>query len=378
MKRTWSVASCVVVMAAGVAMSLRAQGGAVPAAEPFKLGTFNIDGRETVGIVLRDTAIVDLAAANRDFEGRPGVTKVLTPGDMKELISRYDSGLSQRVRQIVNALVTESRLAGAGRPAYVRDLKSVKVLPPVMPETILNAAVNYTEHANEMAGRGGAAAAAPTPPPESMPGLWQRKPGDTRHNPYLFLKPRAAVIADGQAIRLPPGRDRIDWECELNAVIGRTASHVPVDRAADHVFGYTLQNDVSDRGGRGDSRHGSDWLIGKGHDTFAPVGPFIVPKEFVPNPQTLAIKFTLSGRLMQDSNTDRMTHTVVELVSFASHILTLKPGDLISTGSPAGVGTARATPIYMKPGDVSVCSIEGIGTLTNPVVGPTPTTSSSR
>lgn len=363
-----------VTVATLVAAALASTAGLVRAAQSraersvvFKLGTFAQGSETFLGLVLDDTLVVPLEPANAAIE-REGGAPVPMPRDMKELMGRYEQGgLRERLHAIARAVRT-----APVRPPYVRERTAVKVLPPVMPETILNAAVNYTEHAAEMAGRG-TTAAAPARPPESIPGIWVRAPGDTRHNPYLFLKPRAAVIADGEAIRLPPGRDQIDWECELNAVIGRTASRVPVARAADYIFGYTLQNDVSDRGGRGDNRHGSDWLIGKGHDTFAPIGPFIVPKEFVPNPQKLAITFRLSGKLMQDSNTERMTHTVFELVSFATHILTLRPGDLVSTGSPAGVGTARATPIYMQPGDVSVCAIEGIGTLTNPVVGPAAT-----
>ena len=148
------------------------------------------------------------------------------------------------------------------------------------------------------------------------------------------MKPTAAVIAEGEAIRIPPGRDRVDWECELDVVIGRTASHVAIENAQDHIFGYTLQNDVSDRGGREDGRHGTDWLIAKGHDTFAPVGPFIVPREFVPDPQKLTIKFALSGRMMQDSNTDRMTHACVYAGHSASNILTLLPVDLDLDGKP--------------------------------------------
>jgi 2-keto-4-pentenoate hydratase/2-oxohepta-3-ene-1,7-dioic acid hydratase in catechol pathway len=184
----------------------------------------------------------------------------------------------------------------------------------------------------------------------------------------VFPKPVGSVIGDGDAIRLPPGREQVDWECELAIVIGRTADHVSPEQAKDHIFGYTLENDVSDRGGRADRRHGSDWFIGKGHSTFAPLGPYLVPKEFVPDPQKLPIKFTLSGTVMQDSTTERMTHNVYELVSFVSHVLALRPGDIIATGSPAGVGAARG--VFMKPGQTSVCTIGGIGTLTNPVVGP--------
>jgi 2-keto-4-pentenoate hydratase/2-oxohepta-3-ene-1,7-dioic acid hydratase in catechol pathway len=336
------------------------------AREPFKLGTFENRGQVFLGLVLRDSLVVNISQANAAL---PGV-KLAIPTDMKDLIVRYDE-LRPRLYAIADAVAAAPANA---RPAYAMDVKAVKTLPPVMPQMILNAAVNFTEHANEMARR--AATPAPsTPAPKSMPGLWERKAEDARHNPYLFLKSPNAIVADGEAIRIPSGRDRVDWECELTAVVAKPASRVPVERADEYIFGYTLENDVSDRGGRGDTRHGSDWLIGKSHDTFAPLGPYIVPREFVKDPQKLAVKFTLSGKVMQDSNTDRMTHTAREMLHFASNIITLKPGDLIALGSPAGVGAARETPIFMKNGDVSVCTIESIGTLTNPVVA-TATTSS--
>ncbi len=349
---------------------LAGSGGAEDSKEapPFKLGTFEHQGRTLLGLVLAEQTVIDVAAANEALEkSHPAWPRLEPPPDMKDLIARYETG---GLKERLHAMATE--LASARRP-FVHERKAVKVRPPILnPETMLNAAVNYTEHEAEMAGR----TAAPPPPPSSLPrsapGLWERRPDDTRHNPYLFVKPRTAVIADGEAIRIPPGRDRIDWECELAVVIGRRASHVPIEAAADHIFGYTLQNDVSDRGGRGDSRHGSDWLVGKAHDTFAPLGPFIVPKEFVKDPQKLGIKFSLSGTLMQDSSTERMTHSVYEMLHYASNILTLRPGDVISTGSPAGVGSARNPPIYMKPGDLAVCTIEGIGTLTNPVAAAEP------
>jgi 2,4-diketo-3-deoxy-L-fuconate hydrolase len=309
----------------------------------FKLGRFATGGRTFLGVVVDDKAVVEIPVIS----------------DMKALLASYDKHRTVLLE-----------LAAQGRAGKNLDLKSLDVLTPIPnPKSMLNAAVNYTEHAQEMA-RGDAAAPAKVPPP--IPGIWERKPGDTRQNPYLFPKMPAALTSDGEPIRLPVGRTQIDWECELAVVIGRTADHISPEQAKDYIAGYTLQNDVSDRGGRTDGRHGSDWLIGKSHPTFAPLGPFIVPKEFVPDPQKLGIKFTLSGKVMQDSNTERMTHNVFEMVSYASHILALEPGDIIATGSPAGVGTARATPIYMKDGDVSVCTIEGIGTLTNPVTATKP------
>jgi 2-keto-4-pentenoate hydratase/2-oxohepta-3-ene-1,7-dioic acid hydratase in catechol pathway len=349
----------VLIVSGVLATSVSAQ-----APEPFKLGTLQRGNETFVGLVLRDSVVVNIGRASAALERAPGAAKVRTPRDMKELISRYEE-----VRARLHAIAASANAAGQ-RPGYVYDLKSLKILPPVMyPTTILNAAVNYREHDAEMQARPGAEA-RPKEPPKSISGIWERKPEDTRQNPYLFPKAISAVIADGEAIRIPNGRERVDWECELNVVIGRTARRVPVERAAEHIFGYTLQNDVSDRGGRGDGRHGSDWLLGKAHDTFAPLGPFIVPKEFIKEPQKLAVQFRLSGKVMQDSNTERMTHNVFEMLSYASNIMTLRPGDVISMGSPAGVGTARETPIYMKQGDLAECTIESIGTLTNPVVGP--------
>ena len=338
---------------------------------PFKLGTFDQNGRSFVGIVLKDAIVIDFAQASAALKAP--AAKVAAPSDMKDLIARYDNGVRSRIGEV---LANTKPLEGAGRPSFVHDLKSLKTLPPITyPTTMLNVAVNYRAHAAEMAGgattqAGGAAQGDALPGTTSAPGIWERKPDDKRWNPYMFFKSPTVVIADGEAIRLPVGRTSIDWECELGVVLGRNADHVPVDRAADYIFGYTLENDVSDRAGRGDTRHGSDWVIGKNHDTFAPMGPFIVPKEFVPNPQNLVVKFTLNGQLMQDANTSLMIHTVNELVSYGSHILTLRAGDVIATGSPAGVGSARKPPIFFKAGDVSVCTYEGIGTLTNPVVAP--------
>lgn len=336
------------IASASFVVVLLVAAAAAQAPDSFKLGRFAQGDRTFLGVVVDDTSVVPIPAN-------------VAP-DMKTLLANYATH-----RRLLGDLAAQAR-AGKGAIA----VKTLDTLAPVPnPLTFLSTAVNYTEHAEEMSRDEPAAPAKVSPP---IPGIWDRKTGDTRHNPYMFPKLQAAITSDGDPIRLPPRRDRIDWECELSVVIGRTASHVTPEQARNYIAGFTLVNDVSDRGGRSDGRHGSDWLIGKSHDTFAPMGPFVVPLEFVPDPQKLAIKFTLSGKVMQDSNTDRMTHNVYELVSYASNIITLQPGDVITTGSPAGVGTARATPIYMKAGDTSVCSIEHIGTLTNPVVAASPGT----
>jgi 2-keto-4-pentenoate hydratase/2-oxohepta-3-ene-1,7-dioic acid hydratase in catechol pathway len=338
---------------------------------PFKLGTFETGGRRFVGVVLRESVVIDFAAAHAAL--RTPASTLAAPSDMKDLIARYDTGLRARIGDIVRSVES----AGGNRPAYVYDVKALKILPPIMyPTTMLNVAVNYAEHDAEMAklreqvpGLGGTTAGAALPGTKSAPGIWERDEKDVRWNPYMFMKSPAAVIADGETIRLPPGRTQVDWECELGVVISRQATRVPVAQASNYIFGYTLENDVSDRGGRGDTRYGSDWVISKNHDTFAPMGPFITPKEFVADPQKLAIRFVLNGQTMQEATTSLMIHGVTEQVAYASNIMTLRTGDVIATGTPAGVGSARMPPIYFKNGDRSVCSYEGIGTLTNPVAG---------
>ena len=340
--------------------------------EAFKLGTFEQAGRSFVGVVLRDALVIDFAAGHAAMGGP---SRLVAPTDMKDLITRYEQGLRERIQEIVSFVED-----AASRPAYVHDLSALRILPPIMyPTTMVNTALNYREHALEMAGlnSGPPALEDGAPPPGTRtanstgaPGIWEPIPSDERWNPYMFLKSPSTIIANGEAIRLPVGRENIDWECELGAVIGRVASRVQLGDANDYIFGYTIEIDVSDRGGRGDDRYGSDFLIGKSHNTFAPMGPFIVPKEFVGDPRDLAVRYELNGEIMQEATTALMIHDVFEQVTYATNILTLAPGDVIATGSPAGVGSARNPPIFFKPGDISACTYEGIGTLINPVGGP--------
>lgn len=324
---------------------------------PYKLGTFADGGETYLGLVLDDSLVVNIAEANTSLGGdSPDI-----PSDMTALIVAYDE-VAPRLQAIAAAVASDP---GA---AYAKNRSDVTTLPPIRPHIIYNAAANYALHAAEMAGRPGEIIEGPIPDP--IPGIWERTPDDRRQNPYVFLKMANTIIADGESIRMPPARPNMDWECELAVVVGKPASRVAVEDAEDYIFGYTLENDVSDRGGRGDGRMGSDWFLQKNHDTFAPLGPFIVPKEFVPEPLNLRQTLTLNGTVMQDSNTGNMTHDIYDMLSYVSHIATMQPGDIYAMGSPSGVGTARETPIYMTPGDVAVCAIEGIGTLTNPVVGP--------
>jgi 2,4-didehydro-3-deoxy-L-rhamnonate hydrolase len=370
------VAGAIAVIASA---GLGAQAGA--AAVTFKLGTFDQGGRTFVGLVLRDAQIVDIARANTAYESANASAQKLTaPADMKQLIARYDGEWRARLMAIARTI------PATGAPAYVYAVSAVKILPPVRPAVQLNAGGNYVEHeqgiatnAARGAARGGAPAAggaagggrgaAPAPAAVSAPGIWERKAGDTRDNPYLFLKSPSVIIGNNDPIVVPRGRVQIDFECEFATVIGKPAHYVPIDKAADYIFGYTAHHDVSDRQGRGDRKMGgSDWLIGKNHDTFGPLGPYIVPKEFIKDPMNTRHTMYLNGMVMQDSNTRNMSHNIWELLSFASNITTLNPGDVISGGSPAGTNLERPDPRWMRAGDMAKCEIEGIGALTNPVV----------
>jgi 2-keto-4-pentenoate hydratase/2-oxohepta-3-ene-1,7-dioic acid hydratase in catechol pathway len=350
---------------AAAALVMATAAVAQPASTPFKLGTFERQGRPFVGIVLRESVVIDLAAAHAVITNP--ASGVAAPSDMKDLIARYDA-LRPRIVEII-------RTVGDTRPAYVYDVSALKILPPIMyPTTMLNVAVNYREHDIEMARRQGDArtATAGEAPAgtTSATGIWERAAGDTRWNPFMFIKLPAAIIAEGEAVRLPVGRTQIEWECELGVVIGRPAARVAQARAMDFVFGYTLEQDMSDRGGRGDTRFGSDWLVTKNHDTFAPMGPFITPKEFIPDINNTGMKFSLNGEQLQEGTTAQMIHNVAEQIVYASNIVTLRPGDVIATGTPPGVGSARNPPILLKAGDRMTCTYDGVGTLTNPVVAP--------
>lgn len=336
------------------------------AAVPYKLGTFERDGKAFMGLVLRDAQVVDIAQASPAFEaGNSSAAKLAVPADLTGIIVGYESGWKERLGAIARAIPAQNA------PAYAVSLDSVKALPPVRPSLILNAGGNYTEHTAGIAAQQARAGAAPEAASRavSAPGIWERKDGDTRDNPYLFLKSPTVVIGAADPIVMPQGRTNIDFECEFDTVIGKPAKHVAIDKAADYIFGYTIQIDVSDRGGRGDRKMGgSDWLIGKNHDTFGPLGPFIVPKEFVKDPMNVRHTFTLNGEVMQDSNTSRMDHNIYELIHYASNILTLNPGDIVSGGSPAGTNIERAEPRWMRAGDTAQCTIEGIGVQKHQVV----------
>jgi 2-keto-4-pentenoate hydratase/2-oxohepta-3-ene-1,7-dioic acid hydratase in catechol pathway len=222
-----------------------------------------------------------------------------------------------------------------------RALSTVTLTAPIRePGKIIGIGLNYRDHANETG----------QPIPDE---------------PILFAKFATSVVANGATVVLPRSApDAVDYEAELAVVIGTTASRVSISDALDHVAGYTCANDVT---ARDLQWHGTQWLHGKAIDTFLPLGPWIVTADEIVDPQALTIECSVSGERLQESNTSGMIFGVAELISFISQTLTLSPGDVICTGTPAGVGYTRTPPRYLRPGDRMTVSISGIGDLTNAV-----------
>jgi 2-keto-4-pentenoate hydratase/2-oxohepta-3-ene-1,7-dioic acid hydratase in catechol pathway len=219
-----------------------------------------------------------------------------------------------------------------GNPTYTGNswpMADVRVLAPILPSKVICIGKNYAEHVQEMGGE------APA-------------------NPVMFLKPSTSVIGPNLPIKLPPDSTRVDFEGELAVVIGQPCRDVPAARASSVILGYTIANDVT---ARDQQKADGQWTRGKGHDTFCPLGPWI---ETAADPADLAISTSLNGETKQNSRTSLLLHDVPALVEWVSRVMTLLPGDVILTGTPAGVGP-------MTAGQSVSVTVEGIGTLTNPV-----------
>ena len=177
--------------------------------------------------------------------------------------------------------------------------------------------------------------------------------------PILFLKPSSSIVGPDDTVVIPRGSVKTDWEVELGVVIGCKASYVTEAEAMGHVAGYTVVNDVSER--EYQLERGGQWDKGKGCDTFSPIGPWLVSRDEVPDPQNLGLWLEVNGRRYQDGSTRTMIFPVARLVSYISEFMSLLPGDIITTGTPPGVGLGQKPPVYLKPGDTMRLGIEGLG-----------------
>ena len=288
-----------------------------------------------------------LVTFRQQASGRPQLFRigsVISGGQIADLTPFVsDKGLT--ARELLNCYDLDSDFLKNAR-ASVADARAiarnsvVAVAPIPEPRKIICIGLNYRDHAEESG--------------MAIPAL-----------PIIFSKFSTCVIGSGDAIRIPRGSTQVDYEAELAVVIGRTAKNVAAADAMDHVFGYTNFNDVSARDFQFTD---GQWQRGKSCDTFAPIGPFVATVDEISDPHQLNIRFRLNGETLQDSNTCQLIFKIPELIEFLSSSITLEPGDVIATGTPPGVGFARKPPIFMKPGDVAEVEIDGLGTLSNPVV----------
>ena len=273
----------------------------------MRLVTYTAAGRTGVG-ARRDGAIVDAGYA-----------------DMHALIRAGTDGLARAAAAVQS-----------GTP-----VEGATLLAPIRPGKILCSGVNYASHAEENPG-----ATLPT-------------------EPFFFSKLPSAVVGPDAPIRIPRPTTNADYEVELAMVIGAGGYRIPEERALDHVFGWTILHDVS---AREVQFKDMQITLGKNPDTFSPIGPEIVTSDEVGDWSTLRVSTTLNGRVMQDAATSSMLFTPAHLIAFLSDLISLEPGDVVTTGSPAGVGCFRDPAVYLQPGDTVTVSVDRIGDLTNPVV----------
>lgn len=306
--------------------------------ESYRLVTYQAVQGPRAGVVM-DEEVFDVA----ELTGRSSYATTL------EVLNDWELAQALLDKAVVKA--KESKIKGI-------RVEQAKLLAPVLyPPAIFCAGANYVDHRQEMAV---VRKIAPDPDPRSL-GL----------KPWHFIKASRSIIGTQSTIPLPAQSRMVDWEAELAVVIGRPAKNVPLDKALDYVAGYTVANDLSARdlsvrpNVSDTSPFKYDWVSQKSFDGACPVGPWIVPGREIADPQNLGIKLWVNEVLKQDSNTSKMIFSVADQITHLSTRITLYPGDLILTGTPGGVGSARGE--FLKTGDVVRVWIERIGTLTNTV-----------
>ena len=274
----------------------------------MKLIRFGEKGQEKAGAILKDGSRIDASAIGFDYD-----EKFFASGGLKKLESWLSSNAASAPR------VTPSVRLGS---AVCRPSKIVCI------------GLNYRDHAAETKAE---------PPKE----------------PVLFFKATTSLVGPNDPLMMPKNSSKVDWEVELAVVIGKRALYVPKEKALDYVAGYVLHNDYSERSFQ--LEHGGQWVKGKSADTFAPLGPFLATPDEVPNVGNLPMWLKVNGQFRQKSSTGNMIFDLATLVSYVSQFMTLLPGDVISTGTPAGVGLGMNPPVYLRAGDVVDLGIDGLG-----------------
>jgi 2-keto-4-pentenoate hydratase/2-oxohepta-3-ene-1,7-dioic acid hydratase in catechol pathway len=305
-----------------------------------------MDGRDgpQLGILEGDQVLLfaPLARlARRSGGGKGRRTAAEIPGDLLSFIERGSLSQAKAVVTLGRKLLATGKARGLAVPVSKARLTAPIPRPR---KNIFCMGRNYAEHAKESG--------------SNVPTV-----------PVFFTKPPTCVVGPLAPVTHHAVTQALDYEVELAVVIGRRGRDIPVDRALDYVFGYTIMNDLT---ARDLQRRHEQWFKGKSLDTFAPMGPAVVHRSLIPDPQKLRLRMRVNGEGRQDASTASMVFSVAQLISVLSAGMTIEPGDLLATGTPEGVGMGRTPPVWLKPGDVVEAEIDGIGTLRNHIVAPRP------
>ena len=303
-------------------ITITLDGGESP---PYRLASITVDGVDAAAIEITGSLYL--------------LSEVLgeaVPSSLEQIFGDWDAW-SERLRTGLSVGKLPSAIAGNWRWR-----------PPVLPNKLICVGTNYRDHLREM----------------GTPG--------TPTAPYCFLKPvSTGVVACGEPVSVPDAAQMVDWEAELAVIIGRRTRGTKGKSIMEAVAGYTVYNDLSARDWVKNSPPvGIDWVQMKGWDGFSPLGPYVTPAQFVPDPQALAVRTWVNGELKQNSNTREMIFGVQAILEHLAGIMTLEPGDVIATGTPAGVGFGAKPPQFLQPGDLVVVEVEGLGRLETPMVAP--------
>ena len=281
----------------------------------MKLGTFEYHERRFLGVAL-DNGVADVSDIAQSM------LEFLEAGEVA----------TEQVRKLASKMPPESLI----------PYSQVRVCAPIdNPRKVVCIGLNYRDHANESGAK--------------MPS-----------EPVFFSKFATAIIGPEESIKLPRVSQQVDYEAELAVIVGKRGKNIDRSRAFEYVAGYTAFNDVS---ARDLQMRDGQWIKGKALDTFAPLGPYLVMRDEIPDPHKLAIRLWLNGSLMQNSSTQNLIFGIPQVIEYLSQLFTLEPGDIIATGTPSGVGFVRKPPVFLKPGDEVTVEVERIGRLTNKVVG---------
>lgn len=309
----------------------------------MRLATIDLGSRTAAAVILSDESALVLDALGGFGRDLPAeVAAAFASGSLHAVINAGPAALEAAARAVAEA--EAGRLSDAVRPA-----DTVRLCAPVPQpaKNVICVGRNYAEHIAEG---------------ERAQNI---KIGVTEH-PVFFTKPSTAVIGPGETIPIFPWLStKIDYEVELAVVIGKAGRDIPAEKAFEHVFGYTILNDVTARDVQ--RRHGGQYFKGKGLDGSCPMGPWIVTADDVPNPADLGIRLWVNGEVRQDGNTADMIFDIPTLIASMSEGMTVEPGDILATGTPSGVGYAMEPPCFLKDGDVVTCEVDSIGRLENTV-----------